>query len=50
MGLFDRQKDDMRVPDAATCARLTRLCPYGTDVEHKLKIAHSKLSGESYIN
>ena len=81
-GLFDRQMDDMRVPDAATYAlrerlkgwfsqtapacreyaalarrvdpsadytRLTRLCPYGIDVERKLKIAHSKLSGDRYV-
>lgn len=28
---------------------LNRLCPYGIDVDRKLKIAHSKLSGERFV-
>jgi uncharacterized protein len=81
-GLYDRQMDDMRVPDAATYAlrerlkgwfnqtaaarreyaalarrvdpaadytRLTALCPYGIDVDRKLKIAHAKLSANGYL-
>ncbi len=28
---------------------LNKLCPYGIDIDRKLKIAHSKLAGTSYI-
>ena len=28
---------------------LSRLCPYGIDIDRKLKIAHAKLSKERYI-
>jgi predicted aldo/keto reductase-like oxidoreductase len=38
-----------RVNPYADYSGLNRLCPYGIDVDRKLKIAHSKLSGERYI-
>jgi hypothetical protein len=38
-----------RVNPHADHSGLNRLCPYGIDVDRKLKIAHSKLSGERYI-
>ena len=28
---------------------LNDLCPYGIDIDRKLKIAHDKLSGDGYI-
>ena len=28
---------------------LNRLCPYGIDIERKLKVAHGKLSRERYV-
>ncbi len=81
-GMFDRQMDDGRVPDAARYALRERLkhwfdqaqkaqqeyaalarkvdpavdyrglnirCPYGIDIDRKLKLAHGKLSAERYI-
>jgi hypothetical protein len=30
-------------------SELSRLCPYGIDIDRKLKIAHGKLSKERYI-
>ncbi len=38
-----------RVDPRADYSGLNRLCPYGIDVDRKLKIAHSKLSGERYV-
>jgi aryl-alcohol dehydrogenase-like predicted oxidoreductase len=81
-GLFDRQMDDGRVPDAARYALRERLkhwfdqaaqarleyaalarkvdpaadyrhlnvrCPYGIDIDRKLKLAHGKLSADRYL-
>jgi predicted aldo/keto reductase-like oxidoreductase len=80
--LFDRQMDDMRVPDSGGYAlrerlkswfgqtelaveeyaalapkvdpqkdytRLNRRCPYGIDIDRKLKITHMKLSRTGFI-
>jgi len=81
-GLYDRQMDDMRVPDpglyalrerlkgwfaqgllarkeyaalprrvdpGADYSGLSKLCPYGIDVDRKLKVAHAKLAGDGFI-
>jgi predicted aldo/keto reductase-like oxidoreductase len=38
-----------RVDPAADYSSLTRLCPYGIDVDRKLKIAHAKLSADAFV-
>ena len=38
-----------RVEPAADYSHLNALCPYGIDIDRKLKIAHSKLSRQEYI-
>jgi uncharacterized protein len=38
-----------KVDPARSYAELSRLCPYGIDIDRKLKIAHAKLSKERYI-
>ncbi len=38
-----------RVDPAKDYSRLSKLCPYGIDVDRKLKIAHEKLSADGYI-
>ena len=38
-----------KVDPAADYGSLSRLCPYGIDVDRKLKIAHSKLSAEPFL-
>ncbi len=39
-----------RVDPARDYAALNRLCPYGIDVDRKLKIAHSKLTAGEYLS
>jgi len=47
------QKDYRALPVKVDPARdygsLSRLCPYGIDIDRKLKIAHQKLSADGYI-
>ena len=52
------QAETARTEYASLCAeggpvaglqRLSALCPYGIDVDRKLKIAHGKLSREPYL-
>jgi hypothetical protein len=38
-----------RVDPGHDYSSLSRLCPYGIDVDRKLKIAHEKLSADGYI-
>ena len=38
-----------KVDPARDYSDLTPLCPYGIDIDRKLKIAHGKLSRERYI-
>lgn len=38
-----------KVDPAHDYSELSRLCPYGIDIDRKLKIAHGKLSKERYI-
>lgn len=38
-----------KVDPAADYSHLNELCPYGIDIDRKLKIAHSKLSAEGYL-
>jgi uncharacterized protein len=39
----------VKVDPAQDYARLSKLCPYGIDIDRKLKIANEKLSGNGYI-
>jgi aryl-alcohol dehydrogenase-like predicted oxidoreductase len=39
----------LKVDPAKDYSRLSKLCPYGIDVDRKLKIAHEKLSSNGYI-
>jgi predicted aldo/keto reductase-like oxidoreductase len=39
----------LKVDPAKDYSRLSKLCPYGIDVDRKLKIAHEKLSANGYI-
>jgi uncharacterized protein len=38
-----------KVDPSADYGALSRLCPYGIDVDRKLKIAHGKLSGSGFV-
>ncbi|HTP57719.1 MAG TPA: aldo/keto reductase, partial [Spirochaetia bacterium] len=38
-----------KVDPGRSYADLSRLCPYGIDIDRKLKIAHAKLSKDRYI-
>lgn len=38
-----------RVDPSRDYRRLSALCPYGIDVDRKLKVAHSKLSADGYL-
>jgi predicted aldo/keto reductase-like oxidoreductase len=38
-----------RVDPGADYGALSRLCPYGIDVDRKLKVAHAKLAGDGFI-
>ena len=40
---------DRKVDPRKDYSSLNGLCPYGIDIDQKLKIAHSKLSDEGYI-
>jgi aryl-alcohol dehydrogenase-like predicted oxidoreductase len=39
-----------RVDPARDYAGLNRLCPYGIDIDRKLKVAHAKLTAEEYLS
>jgi len=39
----------VKVDPAQDYSRLSKLCPYGIDIDRKLKIAHEKLSANGYI-
>jgi hypothetical protein len=39
----------VKVDPSKDYSRLSKLCPYGIDVDRKLKIAHEKLSANGYI-
>ena len=39
----------VKVDPAKDYGRLSKLCPYGIDIDRKLKIAHEKLSANGYI-
>jgi hypothetical protein len=39
-----------RVDPERDYSPLNRLCPYGIDIDRKLKIAHAKLTGGAYLS
>jgi len=39
----------VKVDPAQDYSRLSKLCPYGIDIDRKLKIAHEKLSANGYL-
>jgi uncharacterized protein len=49
MAKTEYSSSPVRVDPSADYSALSPLCPYGIDVDRKLKIAHAKLSAERFI-